>query len=198
MHLSLISLGLLPFNFVLSASRAALPSVVLKSSTTALMSALVPGLVLAFANSVPPAKLSFKRPHSPLGSAAVMAIPAAITLSNRTFHSSGVKFDLFVMSIDSYNLRWPSASFDYGRRIGLGCKRQSNQRSKIDTVRVVPIGDFGPLIFSALASRIDGLTARGMTRPQPRNRTYASPDIVQRYWADWTLIQLQRPAVQLE
>lgn len=35
--------------------------------------------------------------------------------------------------------------FDYGRRIWLGCKRQRNQRLKIDTVMVVPIGDFGPL-----------------------------------------------------
>src|SRR6476661_4452445 len=102
MHLSLISAGLLPLNFSISPSREALrPSDVPKSATTALISALVPGSILAFARSVPLAKLSFRRPHSPLGSAAVTAIPAAITLSERTFHSSGVKFDLSVMSIDS-------------------------------------------------------------------------------------------------
>src|SRR6188472_4498715 len=102
MHLSLIWSGLIFLSLLFNASRAALPSVVLKSSTTALMSALAPGLVLAFASSVPPAKLSFKRPHRPLGSAAVTAMPAAIVLSNRTFHSSGVKFDLFAMGADSF------------------------------------------------------------------------------------------------
>ena len=85
----IIDLGrLLPLNLVFNASRAALPSAVLKSSTTALMRALVPGSVFAFASAVPPAKLSFRRPHNPLGSAAVIAIPHAITLSKRTFHSS--------------------------------------------------------------------------------------------------------------
>ncbi len=34
------------------------------------------------------------RPQSPLGSAAVTAMPAIITLSRTSFHSSGVKFDL--------------------------------------------------------------------------------------------------------
>src|SRR5262249_14611663 len=99
MHLFLISAGLLPLNLFFNASRAALPSAVLKSSTTALMSALVPGSVLALASAVPPAKLSFRRPHSPLGSAAEIAIPHTITLSKRTFHSSGVKLALFVMNL---------------------------------------------------------------------------------------------------
>src|SRR5215475_7480700 len=100
-HLSLIWAGLLSLNLALSASRAALPSAELKSSTTALMSALAFGSVFTFASSVPPAKLSFRRPHSPLGSAAVIAIPAAITLSKRTFHSSGVKLVLPVMAVSS-------------------------------------------------------------------------------------------------
>src|SRR5262245_11445549 len=99
MHLSLISAGLLPLNLFFKASRAALPSAVLKSSTTALTSALAPGSVLAFASAVPPAKLSFRRPHSPLGSAADTAVPAAIMLCKSTLHSSGVKLDLFVMNL---------------------------------------------------------------------------------------------------
>src|SRR6516162_5590794 len=62
------------------------------------MSGFVLGSILAFTSSPPSAKLSFRRPQSPLGSAAVMAIPAIVTLSRRSFHSSGVKFDLSVMS----------------------------------------------------------------------------------------------------
>src|SRR6478736_4602454 len=102
MHLSLIAEGLPSLNLLLSASRAALPSVVAKSLTTALMRGLVPGSVFALAKSVPPAKLSFRRPHSPLGSAAETAMPAAIILCKRIFHSSAVKLDLSAMSIDSF------------------------------------------------------------------------------------------------
>src|SRR4029077_3381092 len=99
MHLSLISAGLLPLSLSFKPSRAAFrPSALPKSVTTALMSASIPGSILAFASSVPLAKLSFRRPHSPLGSAAEIAIPAAIGLSSRRFHSSGVKFDLSVMA----------------------------------------------------------------------------------------------------
>src|SRR5262249_6342289 len=54
--------------------------------------------ILAVMSSRPPAKLSFKRPQSPLGSAAEMAIPAIVMLSKRSFHSSEVKFDLSAMS----------------------------------------------------------------------------------------------------
>src|SRR5262245_20584599 len=70
------------------------PSAVSKSATTALISGLDPGSVLAVARAVPPAKLSLRRPERPLGSAAVTAIPATITLSRRSFNSSAVKFDL--------------------------------------------------------------------------------------------------------
>src|SRR5262245_35754031 len=98
MHLALISPGLLPVSSFLRPSRATLrPSAVSKSATTALISGLDPGSVLAAARAVPPAKLSFRTPQSPLSSAAVTAIPAIITLSRRSFHSSGVKFDLSVM-----------------------------------------------------------------------------------------------------
>src|SRR5262245_65806569 len=99
MHLSLISAGLLPLNLFFKASRAALPSAVLKSSTTALTSALAPESVLAFASAVPPAKLSFRRPHSPLGSAADTAVPAAIMLCKVTLHSSGLTLDLIVRDL---------------------------------------------------------------------------------------------------
>src|SRR6478672_12347852 len=100
MHLALISEGLLPVNFSFRPSRAVLrPSAVSKSATTALISASAPGSILAVTSALPLAKLSFKRPHRPLGSAAETAIPAAITLSRRSFHSSGVKFDLSGMGL---------------------------------------------------------------------------------------------------
>ena len=40
----------------------------------------------------PPAILSFNRPQTPLGSAAVMAMPAIIGLASTLPHSSAVKF----------------------------------------------------------------------------------------------------------
>ena len=42
----------------------------------------------------PPAMPSFNKPQTPLGSAAVMAIPATIGLESSLPHSSVVKFDL--------------------------------------------------------------------------------------------------------
>src|SRR5262249_41447625 len=95
MHLALISAGLLPVSFSFRPSRAVLrPSAVSKSATTALISASAPGSNLAVISALPSAKLSFPRPPSPLGSAPDTAIAATITLSRRSFHSSGVKFDL--------------------------------------------------------------------------------------------------------
>src|SRR5262245_42440845 len=95
MHLALISPGLLPVSSFLRPSRVMLrPSAVSKSATTALINGFDPGFILALTSSEPLAKLSFRRPQSPLGSAAVTAIPAIMTLSSRSFHSSGVKFDL--------------------------------------------------------------------------------------------------------
>src|SRR5262245_11989788 len=95
MHLALISAGLLPVSCSFRPSRAVLrPCAVSKSATTALMSGFEVVSILAVTSTLPPAKLSFRRPHSPLGSAAVTAMPAIITLSRRSFHSSGVKFDL--------------------------------------------------------------------------------------------------------
>src|SRR5262245_59580963 len=98
MHLSFISEILPPLNLFFRASRAALPSAVPKSATRARVSALAAGSALVLASALPPAKLSFRRPQSPLGSAALIAVPAAVTLPKRTFHSSGVKFDLSVMT----------------------------------------------------------------------------------------------------
>src|SRR5262249_41860046 len=103
MHLALISTGLLPVTFPSRPSRAVLrPWEVSKSATTALISASVPGSILAVISALPPAKLSLRRPHRPLGSAAETAIPAIITLSRRSFHSSGVKFDLSGMGLLLY------------------------------------------------------------------------------------------------
>src|SRR5215813_12430067 len=60
------------------------------------------GSALAAISALPSARLSFRRPHRPLGSAAEIAIPAVITLSRRSFHSSGVKFDLSGMAVLLY------------------------------------------------------------------------------------------------
>jgi hypothetical protein len=46
---------------------------------------------IAWVSAVPPANDSFKRPQSPLGSAAVTAIPANIGLCSSNVHSSLVK-----------------------------------------------------------------------------------------------------------
>src|SRR5262249_34116588 len=95
MQLAWIWAGLLLVNLSLRPSRAVLrPSGVSKSATTALISASAPGSNLAVISALPSAKLSFRRPHRPLGSAAETAIPAIITLSRRSFHSSGGKFGL--------------------------------------------------------------------------------------------------------
>ena len=58
-----------------------------------------PGVQFGRHQRVALAKLSFRRPHRPLGSAAETAIPAIITLSKRSFHSSGVKFDLSAIGL---------------------------------------------------------------------------------------------------
>src|SRR5215469_2144568 len=63
------------------------------------MRGLAVGSVLAATSAEPSAKLSFRRPHRPLGSAAEIAIPAIVTLSRRSFHSSGVKFDLSAIEV---------------------------------------------------------------------------------------------------
>src|SRR6516165_2360174 len=103
MHLALISLGLLPVNLSFRPSRAVLrPSAVSKSATTALISASALGSNLAVISALPSAKLSFRRPHRPLGSAAEMAIPPIITLCRRSFHSSWVKLDLSAIGLLLY------------------------------------------------------------------------------------------------
>src|SRR5277367_3933043 len=100
MDLVLMSAGLLPANSTLRPSRAVLrPSLVEKSATTALTRAFALGSVAAFVSAAPPAKDSFKRPHSPPGSAAVMAIPAIIGLFRSSAHSSFVKFVLSAIDI---------------------------------------------------------------------------------------------------
>src|SRR4051812_9979404 len=54
--------------------------------------------VMASSSAHPPEKLSFSSPQRPLGSAAVIAIPAIIGLSNSLVHSSGVKLVLSAMA----------------------------------------------------------------------------------------------------
>src|SRR5262249_37180022 len=55
---------------------------------------LAPGSDKALASALPPANDSFRRPQRPLGSAAVMAMPAIIGLSSSSVHSSCVRLDL--------------------------------------------------------------------------------------------------------
>src|SRR5262249_22317235 len=71
-----------------------------RSATTALTSRPDRGSTCACASALLLAKLSFSNPQRPLGSAAVTAMPAIITLSRRSFHSSGVKFDLSVIGVN--------------------------------------------------------------------------------------------------
>src|SRR5215472_8135292 len=100
MHLAVISAGFKPPSFSLRPSRAVVrPWEVSKSATTALTSGFVVGSALAAISSLPSAKLSFRSPHRPPGSAAETAIPDIVTLSRRSFHSSGVKFDLSAMDV---------------------------------------------------------------------------------------------------
>jgi hypothetical protein len=55
--------------------------------------------VAAWAIAVPPANDSFSKPNNPLGSAAVMAIPAFIGLRKSSAHSSLVKLVLSAMEL---------------------------------------------------------------------------------------------------
>src|SRR6478752_2364897 len=68
------------------------------SSATALASGLALVSCLAARSDLPPANASFSKPQRPLGSAAVMAMPATIGLATTRVHSSGVKFALPAMS----------------------------------------------------------------------------------------------------
>src|SRR5215469_14464885 len=72
----------------------------MKSATTALMSGPDRGSSCACISARLLAILSFNIPQRPPGSAAVTAMPAIITLSRRSFHSSGVKFDLSVIGVN--------------------------------------------------------------------------------------------------
>src|SRR5262249_17411787 len=100
MLFDLTSAGLLPASFAFRSSRAAFrPSAVPNSATSALMSGLDAGSIFACATILPAAKLSWSSPQSPLGSAAVTAMPAIIMLSSSTLHSSGVKFDLSAIGV---------------------------------------------------------------------------------------------------
>ena len=53
----------------------------------------------------PPAMPSFKSPHTPLGSAAVIAIPATIGLERSRLHSSAVKVDLSAIANSALRAR---------------------------------------------------------------------------------------------
>src|SRR5215831_3813977 len=66
----------------------------MKSATTALINGLALGSAAACASSALLANDSFRRPHSPVGSAAVMAIPAFMGLLKSSAHSSLVKLVL--------------------------------------------------------------------------------------------------------
>src|SRR5712692_3088924 len=100
MDFALMSAGFPPANSALRPSRAALrPSLAEKSATTALTREFALASVAACVSAAPPAKDSFKRPQSPLGSAAVMAIPAIMGLFKSSVHSSFVKLVLSAIDI---------------------------------------------------------------------------------------------------
>ena len=86
------SLNVVPLNRACRAALAAdRPSDVAKSSATALTSGFACELCRASRSAQPPAMPSFRSPHTPLGSAAVIAIPAIIGLESSRLHSSAVK-----------------------------------------------------------------------------------------------------------
>src|SRR6516225_3018147 len=106
-HLAVISADFKPRSFSFNPSRAVLrPWEVSKSETTALMSGFAAGSILAFTSSLLLANPSFRSPHNPLGSAAVTAMPAIITLSSKSFHSSGEKLDLSDMDFSPQLYCW--------------------------------------------------------------------------------------------
>src|SRR5829696_3126722 len=84
-----------------------------KSSTTALTSAFVVLSCFALRRAHPPAIPSCKRPQRPLGSAAVIAVPATIGEATTRLHSSALKLallaiaQLLVRSSRSTSYRWP-------------------------------------------------------------------------------------------
>src|SRR5258705_5140417 len=93
--LVLTSAGWLLANLALRPSRAVLrASLVEKSLASAFTKGLAPGSAITFASALPPANDSFRRPQRPLGSAAVIAMPAIIGLSRSSVHCSFVKLDL--------------------------------------------------------------------------------------------------------
>src|SRR4029077_17515294 len=92
---AVISEGFLPDNCVRSPSRAAArPSPVSNSLVTALISWFALASRAAPITACALAMLSLRVPQSPLGSAAVTAMPAIITLSRSVVHSAAVKSDL--------------------------------------------------------------------------------------------------------
>src|SRR5829696_4314197 len=69
-----------------------------KSSTTALTSAFVVLSCFALRRAHPPAIPSCKRPQRPLGSAAVIAVPATIGEATTRLHSSALKLALLAIA----------------------------------------------------------------------------------------------------
>jgi len=81
------------------------------------MSPLAFASAATFVSSAPPAKDSFNKPQSPLGSAAVMAIPAIIGLFKSSDHSSFAKLVL--------------SAIDLPPDIYPGCYRSKRQRAQM-------------------------------------------------------------------
>jgi hypothetical protein len=101
--LATISGGVLPDNCVRSSSRAvARPSPVSKSPAIALMSSVALASCFAPMAARALAMLSLRVLQRPLGSAAVTASHAIITLSKRVFYSSGVKSVLPAIGFPPY------------------------------------------------------------------------------------------------
>src|SRR4051812_39493252 len=166
MHLPFISAGLLFANFVFRPSRAALrPSPLEKSVATDLTSALVPEPVAAWASAVPPANDSFSSPQRPLGSAAVMAIPAIIGLSSNSVHSSFVKLVLSAIDL---------TPGEYKRRIERPAAARRRKSPRQLPSRPAQAGRHNVLIFRSARARRACLEAHQSPASQYRRRR-ASP-----------------------
>jgi EAL domain-containing protein (putative c-di-GMP-specific phosphodiesterase class I) len=91
-----------PSNRACIASRAAVrTSAFVRSSATAFASGFAPASCLTSSRAQPPDMLSFSRPQSPLGSAAVIAMLATFGLATMRAHSPPVKFALAVIASSS-------------------------------------------------------------------------------------------------
>jgi len=108
----------------------------LAEAASALISGSAAASALTLARAPLAAMPSLSMPQSPLGSAAVTAIPASIGASTSFFHSSAVKLDLSAMIRDSF-LRFTSGT---GRSRGRRTAADAGSEVKLGVFRVFDRG----------------------------------------------------------